>query len=131
MSDQQDFVPFPRIARNTPVSEMAIFTSGWFRFSTCSVTPPTLGVFRIWHTAGVAWEVEFTDEFPRLVGRPLRGTTGRCGALCSASHRIRSRPRFPAQLKSWQFPLSADVSGVNYFFALTTTISPGQRQLLL
>src|ERR1022692_3173103 len=63
MSDQQDFVPFPRIARNTPVSEMAIFTSGWFRFSTRSVTPPTLGVFRIWHTIDVAWEVEFTDEF--------------------------------------------------------------------
>src|ERR1022692_2521824 len=26
---------------------------------------------------------------------------------------------------------SGSVSGVNYFFALTTTISPGQRQLLL
>src|ERR1022692_3566290 len=41
----------------------------------------------------MAWEVEFTDEFPRLVERPLRGTTGRCGALCSATYRIRSRPR--------------------------------------
>ena len=28
-----------------------------------SVASLTSGVFRIWHTVGVAWEVEFTDEF--------------------------------------------------------------------
>src|ERR1039458_7283247 len=65
------------------------------------------------------------------MGRPLRGTTGGCGALCSASHRIRSRPRFPAQLKSWQFPLSADCVRRQLFlriddnyFSRSTTITP-------
>ena len=49
-----------------------------------SVASSTWGVFRIWHTVGVAWEVGFTDEvgssrYPQMrelrtqsAGRPLR-----------------------------------------------------------
>src|ERR1022692_2111275 len=69
---------------------------------------PDPGSIPSWHTAGVAWEAEFTDEFPRLVD--ALSEEQQDDVAHSVRQLIEFGPAlgFPAQLKSWQFPLSAD-----------------------
>jgi hypothetical protein len=60
---EQGYMPAWRAATRSRFFRIGKWPAERSRFSTRSAAPLTPGIFCIWHTVGVPWEVEFTDEF--------------------------------------------------------------------